>query len=646
MARVKCPKCFTVNPDGQERCVQCGAPLPRIRIQAPAPSAPQAPPPGANPGGQLSQGQTLAGRYTILGIIGRGGMGCIYRVRDNTLNEDVALKTLLPQFVRDKMVVERFFNEAKIARKLAHPNIVRVHDIGAADGMVYISMELVRGQSLRNQMERLAPGQRLPAGEILRIAEDLCVALEYAHQYTIHRDIKPENIMVDEQGRVKLMDFGISKLMANTRMTGASVVMGTPFYMSPEQLRNSRDVDARADVFSVGVVLYETLTGSVPTGVPKPPSLVVPTLPKRVDDIVGKCVEPDPAKRYQNAGELRAALRSLRQEMEQGPAAAPKPTTRTRAVALPGNVVGWLLTLAGLLATGGALYAVEQQIASTPAAPPAVEQHTGGQTDVLALAATARDKASALPGPDAQRIRDDADRQWKLANEGGGQAAAEAALRGYIAVLLSPELKDMVYVPGGAAVTGGVTSSVPAFFIDRYEVSQGEFAAFCASTQWRDNCENAGDYAAYPAANVTYYDAQAYAASLGKRLPTSAEWSRAALGDDSSRRFPWEGEYDPAKCNCESGEALPVRAANGDLAPSGCAHLLGNVSEWTRTTTSGDVAADFSSVMVVRGGSASTGETSLAEESTAAFGAYREDLGFRCVKEIPVAGAALDALLR
>lgn len=646
MARVKCPKCFTVNPDGQERCVQCGGPLPRIRIQAPAPAAAQAPPPGANPGGQLSPGQTLAGRYTIMGIIGRGGMGCIYRVRDNTLNEEVALKTLLPQFVRDKMVVERFFNEARIARKLAHPNIVRVHDIGAADGTVYISMELVRGQSLRNQMERLAPGQRVPPMEILRIAEDLCVALEYAHQYTIHRDIKPENIMVDEQGRVKLMDFGISKLMANTRMTGASVVMGTPFYMSPEQLRNSRDVDARADVFSVGVVLYETLTGAVPTGVPKPPSLVVPTLPKRVDDIVGKCVEPDPAKRYQNAGELRAALRSLRQEMEQGPSAGGNPTKRTQAVTLPDNLVGWMLTLAGLAATAGALYWVEQRMAAAPVPETAPVAQADGQADALSLAARAREKAQQIQGPDAQRIRDDADKHWTAANESGGQSDAEAALRGYVAVLMAQELRDMVYIPGGNAVAGGTPVLVPAFFMDRYEVSQGEFSVFCAAQEWRDTCASAGDYADFPAANVTYYDAQAYAASLGKRLPTSAEWSRAAQGDDLARAFPWEGAYDPANCNCESGAALPVRSANADLAPSGCAHLLGNVSEWTRTTTKGDAAADFASEMVVRGGSASTGETSLSEESSAPFGAYREDLGFRCVKEIPVAGAALDALLR
>ena len=227
----------------------------------------------------------------------------------------------------------------------------------------------------------------------------------------------------------------------------------------------------------------------------------------------------------------------------------------------------------------------------------------------------------------------------------GGDAAIEAALRGYLAVLMSPALKDMAYIPGGIAATSAGSVQVPAFFIDRYEVTQGAFAAFCAANSWRDTCENAGDYADYPAANVTYYDAQAYAASQGKRLPSSAEWSRAAQGDDIARMLPWDGDYAPANCNCDSGASLPVRSANADLTPTGCYHMLGNVSEWTRTTTAGDVPADFASTMIIRGGSASTGQTTLAEEASAGFAQFRDDLGFRCVKEIPTSPAATEALI-
>lgn len=646
MARVKCPKCFTVNPDDQERCVKCGAPLPRIRISGPAPDAPKAPPPGQGPAGtgQINPGQNVAGRYTVLQLIGRGGMGCIYRVRDNTLNEEVALKTLLPQFVRDKMVVERFFNEARIARKLAHPNIVRVHDIGSAEGMVYISMELVRGQSLRNYMERLMPGTRLPPAEVLRVAEDLCVALEYAHQYTVHRDIKPENIMLDEKGVVKLMDFGISKLMANTRMTGASVVMGTPFYMSPEQLRNSRDVDARADIFSVGVVLYEILTGSVPTGVPKPPSVVVPDLPKRVDEVVGKCVEPDPAKRYQNASELRAAIRGLRQEMEQsGVAPVPTPKFVRGGVSMPQGLMGWLSSAACVAITAGALFAIEQGRAQTAAV--AVAPQPAGAVDYLTLAGRARDKAQGASGSEAQRILADAERYWMAANDGGGDAAAEAALRAYLGVLMHAGLPEMVYIPGGPAQTGGSQVAVPAFFMDRREVSFAEFAAFCNEERWRSGVTAGEEMGALPAVNLTTYDAQAYAAAKGKRLPSSAQWSRAAQLDDLGRRYPWEGDYAPERCNCETGVPAPVSEHAEDITALGCVNMLGNVAEWTRDSRETGRELLFGDDMIVRGGSYESGAITLDAMSAMPFGSYRDDIGFRCVKEIPLSGPEVERYL-
>ena len=158
-------------------------------------------------------------------------------------NETVALKTLLPHFMRDKVIVERFFNEARIARQLSHPNIVRVHDIGTAGDVIYISMEYVAGQSLRGKLEAMPAGKRLPVKTALRVIDELCAALEYAHHYTVHRDIKPENIMLTEDGAVKLMDFGISKLMASGTVTATSMIMGTPYYMSPEQLRDSSRVE-------------------------------------------------------------------------------------------------------------------------------------------------------------------------------------------------------------------------------------------------------------------------------------------------------------------------------------------------------------------------------------------------------------------
>ncbi|MBM3288830.1 MAG: serine/threonine protein kinase, partial [Candidatus Hydrogenedentes bacterium] len=310
MTKIKCPVCEHTNDAARKDCAQCGAPLPKIRVQASGPKPGPAPGPQAPSPGQSTfrKGQVVAGRYTILDLVGKGGMGCIYRVQDNTLKEQVALKTLLPQYLRDKMVVDRFFNEARIARQLSHPNIVRVHDIGMADQVLYISMEYLHGKSLRNLLEELLPGERLPVKDTLRIMIDLCTALEYAHQYTVHRDLKPENIMIQPDGTLKLMDFGISKLMSTGKLTATAVVMGTPHYMPPEQFKDSSTVDARADIYSIGVILYEILTGNLPTGVPKPASQILRDVPPALDPIIAKCVEPGPAERYANVTELKQAL--------------------------------------------------------------------------------------------------------------------------------------------------------------------------------------------------------------------------------------------------------------------------------------------------------------------------------------------------
>ena len=167
---LKCPICEFENPDGEAKCRRCGTPL---RLSGANSGSSKA----AGGGQRLRQGQLLANRYYIVAEIGRGGMGSIYRAKDNTLKEEVALKTLLPQFLQDKHVVERFFNEARIARQLSHPNVVRVHDIGASQGTVYISMELLNGKSLRQILEGLMPGDRLPMRTVLNIFDQLCAAL-------------------------------------------------------------------------------------------------------------------------------------------------------------------------------------------------------------------------------------------------------------------------------------------------------------------------------------------------------------------------------------------------------------------------------------------------------------------------------------
>jgi tRNA A-37 threonylcarbamoyl transferase component Bud32 len=612
---------------------------------------------------EFRRGQVVNGRFTVLDLIGRGGMGRIYKVHDNVLGEDMALKTLLPQFLRDKMVVERFFNEARIARRLAHPNIVRVHDIGSAGKGMYISMEYVQGDSLRGVLEKMQPGQRIPLGEVLRIIDELCVALEYAHQYTIHRDIKPENIMLESGRRVKLMDFGISKLMDNTRMTGASVVMGTPYYMSPEQLRNSHEVDQRADLYSVGVVLYEVLTGNMPTGVPRPASQMLREIPPAMDEIVARCVDPDPAKRFQNATELRAALKPIMEIVASGKNvektlarhrkmrdAKPLPWRRMAGVAL----IAVLIT--GMITGTGAAY--RKWRAFVPAAA-AVAHPPGdrfGELEQLVNTVRPRVEPLARISQDMRGIFDAAESRWNEAvtARGGSDAvpAAEEALQRFLAMALLRE--GMVFVPSGTAVVDGAPQTVPAFLMDSAEVSVGQYAEFCRSVEggWRipEELRTVMDSATdHPVTWVTWFDAQAYALFRGKALPTRAQWARAAYGgNNASDQYPWGTEWQANACNCQGQAAVAVKSFDRDQTWSGCYDMAGNVSEWTASCPAAETAnrePDFGDNIEICGGSFATGATPLGAARTLPYEARSADLGFRCAINIGTGAADVQAAL-
>ena len=304
MAVVLCSKCAASNPASSENCLKCGASLndaiPSFDNGADVPDTPE----------DICQiGEVINGRYIVLSLIGRGGMGAVYKVRDNVLEEELALKILLPQFVADETIVERFINEVRITRKIAHPNIVRVHDIGKMGDSLFISMEYVDGESLRSILDQRGPGARLSVRQTIYIVMQLCIALKYAHRYTIHRDIKPDNIMVTRHNHIKLMDFGISKLLDERFDNNAADVVGTPVYMAPEQLHHAPDVDGRADIYSMGVVMYELISGQLPTGMPRPLSYLFDDVPPEFDRILFKCIDPDPGRRYSDPHELREALR-------------------------------------------------------------------------------------------------------------------------------------------------------------------------------------------------------------------------------------------------------------------------------------------------------------------------------------------------
>ncbi len=241
------------------------------------------------------------GRYQVLARLGKGGMGEVYQALQPGLGRLVAIKVLPPELQHDREFVERFNREAQALARLNHPNIVTVHEFGVEEGRYYFVMELVDGTNLR----QLLRDGKLPPERALRIVPQVCDALEYAHEEgVVHRDVKPENILVDRKGRVKIADFGIARVIApagsTQRLTSTGLILGTPHYMAPEQVEDPTKVDHRADIYSLGVVFYEMLTGQLPLGRFDAPSRKA-AVDARVDDVVLKALEREPERRYQRA---------------------------------------------------------------------------------------------------------------------------------------------------------------------------------------------------------------------------------------------------------------------------------------------------------------------------------------------------------
>jgi predicted Ser/Thr protein kinase len=247
----------------------------------------------------------------ILELLGKGGMGAVYKARQPGLDRLVAVKILPPEVSQDPAFAERFTREARALAKLSHPNIVGVYDFGQASGYCFFVMEYVDGVNLRQAMR----AGSLKAAEALKIVPQICDALQFAHdEGIVHRDIKPENILLDKRGRVKIADFGLAKLLGkaahDVSLTGTQQVMGTMHYMAPEQFEGSRDVDHRADIYSLGVTFYEMLTGELPIGRFAAPSKKV-QIDVRLDEVVLRSLEKEPELRYQHASEIKTDVEGI-----------------------------------------------------------------------------------------------------------------------------------------------------------------------------------------------------------------------------------------------------------------------------------------------------------------------------------------------
>lgn len=376
-AKMVCPKCGAGVPDDAPRglcprCVMLGA-VTSVG-EAPAGSGPGDPP-------TLERVAAAFPQLEVVEWIGRGGMGFVYKARQPHLDRWVALKLLPDRLARDPQFAERFNREGRFLARLNHPNIVSVYDFGRTPEFYYLMMEFVDGVNLRQAMQA---GRFSPA-EALSLVPKICEALQYAHeQGVLHRDIKPENILLDSKGGVKIADFGIAKLVGEEQppvtltQTGSS--LGTPHYMAPEQIERPTEVDHRADIYSLGVVFYEMLTGELPIGRFEPPSMRTP-VGRGVDAVVLRTLEKDRDKRYQSAGEVKTEVERTASDPAADPApgatpeaggtlAVPSQWISRRAMLAAGLVVGCVALLAlPILASallGGGLGFVELLVFGVP----------------------------------------------------------------------------------------------------------------------------------------------------------------------------------------------------------------------------------------------------------------------------------------
>ncbi|MGD9141670.1 MAG: protein kinase [bacterium] len=315
---MECPHCSHSNSSDSRFCSNCG----RALEAAPTTPLPARPPErGPESGFTFTPGQKFGSRYQIIEEIGRGGMGVVYKAVDEELGRVVALKMIKPGLTSDPGILERFKQELLLASEVSHENVIRIHDLGEAEGIKYISMKFIDGTSLK---ELVLTAGRLMPDRAVAIARQIAGALVAAHrQGVIHRDLKPQNIMLDQIGRAYVMDFGIAKAVGAEDSTARGLVVGTPEYISPEQAGGT-PADERSDIYSFGCIIYEMLAGRKPFSAesardmlskhmsedPVPPSRFSPGLPAMLERIVLKCLEKSPARRYSSAAELLSAFES------------------------------------------------------------------------------------------------------------------------------------------------------------------------------------------------------------------------------------------------------------------------------------------------------------------------------------------------
>jgi serine/threonine protein kinase/Tfp pilus assembly protein PilF len=381
---VECPKCHSENTPDSRFCKKCATPLPPQKeivfsetetLQLPVQ--------------ELTTGSTFAGRYQIIEELGEGGMGKVYRAIDKKISEEVGLKLIRPEIGLNKMVLERFSNELKIARKIVHKNVCRMYHLGEEKGTHYITMEYVPGEDLRAMLKM---SKRLEVGTAVSIAKQVCAGLAEAHRLgVVHRDLKPSNIMIDKEGSVRIMDFGIARALAAKGITDVGVMIGTPEYMSPEQV-DGREVYQRSDIYSLGVILFEIVTGRAPfegdtpfsvglkhkSEKPPDPRELNALLSENLSRLILKCLEKEKENRYQSAEMLLSELTGIEKAVPAAERIIPKNKTiisktiattfSPKKILIPGLIVIALAVMAGLIWR----FRPKREVVSAPSGKPSI----------------------------------------------------------------------------------------------------------------------------------------------------------------------------------------------------------------------------------------------------------------------------------
>jgi tetratricopeptide (TPR) repeat protein/predicted Ser/Thr protein kinase/TolB-like protein len=328
-----CTHCQTPVPDGAAACPVChdsleksgGTPaLPAAGLTS-SPTVTPAPRPSGSSVASFSgpstlpEGFEIGRRYRVVKLLGRGGMGAVYKCHDEELQREVALKIIRPEIASDTGIIERFKREIQLSSRVTHKNVLRVYDLGEADGVRFLTMQFVEGEDLAGLLRRTGP---LPVTRLFHVFRQICEGLAAAHEEgVVHRDLKPQNVLLDAEDHVWLTDFGLAKSLGGSAMTELGAVMGTPSYMSPEQVRGQA-VDKRSDIYSLGIVFYEMATGRTPFGggsmyevmmrrlstPPRPVTELNPAVPPYLAKVLARCLEVDPRSRFQSVGEILTDL--------------------------------------------------------------------------------------------------------------------------------------------------------------------------------------------------------------------------------------------------------------------------------------------------------------------------------------------------